>query len=121
MYKVSLTPLKCIFKHPNHKLFGEKLGISLEMSSFNNLEELDKGFQELLGGKVFVSSKDPLLPVFQVLESLNVLDLVVLESLELNVIAKSLGNMIKNYKSECFKLELTLGDKLKYVHAIGET
>jgi hypothetical protein len=119
MYKVSLSPIKCILKHPHQKVFGERLCITLEVKALEDFQSLDKGFQDLLGGKVLLSSKDPLLPVFQVLESLGILDLVLFESLDLPYIAKTLGNIIKNYKPECFKLELTVGDKLRYAHSMG--
>ena len=99
MYKVSLSPIRCILKEPRQKLRPRKLTVEISVNSEEDPETFNKGFQELLKGKVLISSQDPLLPVFQVLESLSILDLVVLESLELRVIAKTLGNKLVNILS----------------------
>lgn len=121
MYRVSLSPIQCILKDPYKKLKIRKFSIELGVLSEGTPEDLNKGFQELLGGKVLISMKDPLLPVFQVLEGLFILDLVVLESLELKIIAKTLGNMVKNYKSDIIELDLKMDNGVRYVYAIGET
>lgn len=104
-----------MLKVENDKLRVCALRIKVFVNALETFDSLKKGLKGLLEGKVLMGMKDPLLPAFQVLESLSILDLVVLEDLKLNTISKSLGNMVQNFIPSAKGIELEI-DNISYMH-----